>query len=48
MIRCRNPYFIGILSAMDTPSSMEGEILCRNPYFNGILSAIIRNSELIN
>ena len=37
---CRNPYFIGILSAMEK-GELELELAeCRNPYFIGILSAI--------
>ena len=41
MTTCRNPYFSGILSAIqDKIFEEELTRLCRNPYFSGILSAI--------
>ena len=39
-VNCRNPYFIGILSAIPTLSTYVCGISRRNPYFIGILSAI--------
>ena len=36
----RNPYFIGILSAISKVEGTEEFYKCRNPYFIGILSAI--------
>ncbi len=39
----RNPYFIGILSAMkQNVCSISLKKKCRNPYFIGILSAIVK------
>ena len=39
-MNCRNPYFIGILSAIQAESLLPKTVKCRNPYFIGILSAI--------
>ena len=42
----RNPYFIGINSAIKVSPEYTFEEGCRNPYFIGINSAIlIRNSQ---
>ena len=38
--RSRNPYFIGINSAMEQDIMKKQEICSRNPYFIGINSAI--------
>ena len=46
LIKCRNPYFIGILSAI-LHYLFEGQnCMCRNPYFIGILSAIMNIKKL--
>ena len=37
---CRNPYFIGINSAIKQLRQNHGTHGCRNPYFIGINSAI--------
>ena len=37
---CRNPYFIGINSAIDEVSDKWKTLDSRNPYFIGINSAI--------
>ena len=38
---CRNPYFIGINSAICVKNSEGTMNQCRNPYFIGINSAIL-------
>ena len=40
IIICRNPYFIGILSAINIYEWFAPHLRGRNPYFIGILSAI--------
>ena len=40
MYMCRNPYFIGINSAISMGLDKVNRQLCRNPYFIGINSAI--------
>ena len=50
IVICRNPYFIGILSAIP-PTMLHQDMLQsgRNPYFIGILSAIKEEEkEVIN
>ena len=50
---CRNPYFIGINSAIVLAVMVEITVTSRNPYFIGINSAIqllktIRNSKRLS
>ena len=45
-LKGRNPYFIGINSAILSRYNLKTEYKCRNPYFIGINSAMLCSEQL--